>query len=391
MGMFASSKKTTPHGVDIVQATFKLPVIILAIVTMTSILILMAAQFWLGWLRVIETYLLVALCISPIVGVEWYRLWHVMITWLSQKMPASVPDEADIIQRQFWPDLFGVRGLPLALRQESRTKGALIVCGLLLAISLGNLQLAIIMAINAYADKSEAIIYALPLEHKYSKHRKNTTLYYLQVRSPVPPPWPFVLDAYEAFSVNRQEYEQAVIGQTIVSFPVRAGALKLPWMARRYSFALRDKGFTLSQPQSKQQKNLTANQMADVRTACHWHEAFSVARDIAAKPPTDFRRDYWPNQALRTEEPLVQGVPHGIAHYWWDNGKPYAVIPYRQGKKHGAFTLYRPDQTVEARFAYQDGQMYGVNEWYDTAGVITHNLVYLRDGTILDAATACQK
>ncbi len=247
------------------------------------------------------------------------------------------------------------------------------ICGLLVTS---------LLAYNYYADSDEPETYTIPVASKYISSSKGGRHYKLRFTSPVESVLPFPYDTHEIVRTNRGDFDRVVPGQTTVTIEVHRGALGLPWFRhnRHYLDGLVD-GISLPS------QVVTDKALA---TACAWRDTFNLAQEIPATPPSEYRRDYWPNGKLRSEEPLVNGVIHGVGHYWFDDGRPYANIPYKQGKKHGVFTLNRQDGTVEQELSYKDGAPFGVNAWIGAGGQVTDSYVFISEGEHYPV-TNCQK
>ena len=253
---------------------------------------------------------------------------------------------------------------------------------ILLTAAVSGLLMTSLLAVNHYADHSAPETYTIPVADKHISSNKGTRHYKLRFPAPVESVLPFAYDTHEIVRTNRGDYDRVVPGQTTVTIEVHQGALGLPWFKhnRHYLDGLAD-GMN-SPRQGAYDKALAA--------ACAWRDNFNLAQEIPTTLPNDFRRDTWPNGKPRSEEPLVNGVPHGVAHYWFDDGRPYANIPYRQGKKHGTFTLYRQDGTVEQELSYKDGAPYGVNAWMAADGSVASSFVFISEGEHYPV-TDCQK
>lgn len=272
----------------------------------------------------------------------------------------------------------GIRRIPDP-RVRRNQSGMLI----LLTATISGLLMTLPLALNRYADSSEGKSYTLPVEGKYISSGKGGRRYYkLRFPTPVESVLPFSYDTHEVIQTNRGDYNRVVPGQTTVTIEVHGGALGLPWFkhSRHYLDGLAD-GISLPRQGADD---------AALAAACAWRDRFNLAQEIPTIPTHDYRRDTWPNGKPRSEEPLVNGVPHGVAHYWFDDGRPYANIPYRQGKKHGTFTLYRQDGTVEQQLSYKDGTPYGINAWMAADGSVASSFVFINEGEHYPVTT-CQK
>lgn len=333
-------------------------------------------------MRAWETMPMLFLLTAPLT----YFLVRVAMQFLFAALPAAetqTQSENTLIQRGGLGDFFswyrdGIRRIP-DTRVRSNQSGMLI----LLTAAISGLLMTAPLALNRYADGSEGKTYTITVESKYISSGKGGSRYYkLRFPTPVASVLPFSYDTHEVVQTSRGDYDRVVPGQTTVTIEVHDGALGLPWFkhSRHYLDGLAD-GISLP--------SLGAADKA-LAAACAWRDNFNLAREIPTIPTNDYRRDYWPNGKPRSEEPLVNGVPHGVGHYWFDDGRPYANIPYRQGKKHGTFTLYRKDGTIEQQLSYKDGVPYGVNAWMAADGSVASSYVFVSEGEHYPV-TVCQK
>ena len=120
-----------------------------------------------------------------------------------------------------------------------------------------------------------------------------------------------------------------------------------------------------------------------LKEACLWKKNFNLETYIELIPTTEYIREYWPSGNPKSLEPTVNGLRHGMGFYTFDNGKNYAMIPWKHGKKHGAFTLFREDGTIEQALSYKDGEQYGINQWYSTQGKVIASHLYIDQNTTL--------
>ncbi|HPQ51418.1 MAG: hypothetical protein KDJ26_00030 [Alphaproteobacteria bacterium] len=121
-----------------------------------------------------------------------------------------------------------------------------------------------------------------------------------------------------------------------------------------------------------------------VKQACLWKDNFVFEQEIEQIPPDDYIKDYWGTGEPRSVEPIVNGLRHGMGHYTFANGVVYGDIPWKHGQKHGTFTLFREDGTIEQTLSYKDGRVYGVNIWFNRNGSQT-TWLYLDDTTFYPA------
>lgn len=127
-----------------------------------------------------------------------------------------------------------------------------------------------------------------------------------------------------------------------------------------------------------------------LKDACLWKKNFNAETDIEQIPPTDYIRDFWPNNRPRSVEPTVNGLRHGIGHYTFANGKTYGDIPWKHGVKHGTFSLFREDGTLDQILSYKDGHLYGINQWFSHSGQTTTSWLYIDNDTYFPTL-ACAK
>jgi hypothetical protein len=89
---------------------------------------------------------------------------------------------------------------------------------------------------------------------------------------------------------------------------------------------------------------------------------------------------------LRSREPHADGLKHGEASYWHQNGKLYGNIIWVSGGKHGIVSLYRPDGSIEQSLSYKNGKLHGLSRWYYEDGRVSNYAIY-EDGSLLNAGT----
>ena len=99
----------------------------------------------------------------------------------------------------------------------------------------------------------------------------------------------------------------------------------------------------------------------------------------------DLIKQSWPNGQVKSLEPLKDGKFDGIAHYYHDNGKMYASIPWVQGRKHGHFTLFRSDGSREQELSYKHGLPHGQIIFFDNNGTVSAIQNY-ENGVLVDRA-----
>jgi len=232
----------------------------------------------------------------------------------------------------------------------------------LLFIAIGTVFYGVVVALNGVLDHSPVTPHTLTVTEKsYRSGKNHHRSYYAVVDSPAQPILPFSFGRTERLPVDAALYRRIEAGVTEVVLETHDGYLGLPWIAA-YDFT---GPFAETAPVSP---NRGDAQLTDV-------PAFDTT--IEPLTPDTIKREYWPNGALKQEEPMVRGQIHGLARYWFDNGKPYGEIPWKQGRKHGRFMLYRPDGTPEQSLSYKDGQPHGVLAWYNGDGSLQQKWLYV--------------
>ena len=96
-------------------------------------------------------------------------------------------------------------------------------------------------------------------------------------------------------------------------------------------------------------------------------------------PKATYKEEHYPNGQIRAREPVSNGQRHGVAIYFFDDGRLYGKIPWEKGLKHGCFELLRSDGSKEMSLCYKKGQLHGPSFWYDYRGNITHKGLYQKD------------
>ncbi len=231
-----------------------------------------------------------------------------------------------------------------------------------------------VLTLNQILDQREGSLIEAAVQEKILTHGKHKSKnYYLRIASPAPAWFNWLGDVgdVEDIRVNRNVYDRAIEGTTTVSLVIYDGALGMPW------YRLPDNAFGNLSTTTSSTSSLGDKLANEIHTACLWRENFNLATEIGHAPAQDYRREYWPNGALKAEEPLINGVMHGVGQYWFDNGSRYANIPFKQGQKHGIFILHRANGTIEQQLSYKDGQLYGINTWYDENGTVAAAAVYV--------------
>jgi hypothetical protein len=94
----------------------------------------------------------------------------------------------------------------------------------------------------------------------------------------------------------------------------------------------------------------------------------------------------YPSGQIRSREPLLDGLRHGEASYWHENGRLYGKIIWVLNAKHGIISLYRADGSIEQKLSYKNGRLHGLCRWYSDNGNITNYALY-EEGVLIDSGT----
>jgi hypothetical protein len=304
-----------------------------------------------------------------------------VIASLTAKLPVDLVEvnSGTLIQRHtsFMYDVTGLgKNWQLIADKNLRQSGPVVILYCFFGMTL--LMAGAVMCVNQILDGSEGVAVEATVQEKILTHGKHGSKnYFLRIASPTTALLSiFDLGETEDLRVNRSIFDRATEGSTTVTLTIHEGLLGMPW------YQLPHDAFGDLKPEQAvspaRRLNHRAN-AADIAAACAWRDGFNLATEIGHAPAQDFRREFWPNGALKAEEPLINGVVHGVGQYWFDNATRYANIPYKQGQKHGTFNLHRADGSIEQQLSYKDGLLFGINTWYDASGHVTATAVYTGD------------
>jgi len=241
------------------------------------------------------------------------------------------------------------------------------------------LPASVILPLNRLLDNADATVQQVEIiDKRYASSTDdagNTTeRYRVLYLAPAKSIIPFGPENYrQSMRVDEKEYPFFRPNASTIELEIHPGFLGLPWVRRT----------------SKRLQMGTLPDAALIAAACRYTAHFNPDNNILGMEPTGYNRDYWPNGKIKSEEPLVYGKPHGIAHYKFDKGQTYGDIPWKNGKKHGVFTLFREDGSKEMRLSYRNGNLYGVSEWYAVAGNVSQRALYLGDDNAPQDASIC--
>ncbi len=79
---------------------------------------------------------------------------------------------------------------------------------------------------------------------------------------------------------------------------------------------------------------------------------------------------------LRQKEPLINGRKNGLAYYWFENGKEYAVIPWYEDQKHGRYRTHTSDGVLEQSLSFRYDKPHGLLSWYGKDGKVSTRALY---------------
>lgn len=307
-----------------------------------------------------------------------FLLTRLLVTSFGTKLPATEAQSGNAVIQRDGGLFYALTGLAGAWQRvgdkKLRQSGPIVVVYIFAGYTL--LLTGAMLCLNQILDRGAATSYTATVQEKIVTQGKRHKNYFLRIPSPTAAWLPFLdFGGTEDISVNRGVYDRAAEGETTVTLAVHDGALGMPW----YQWSPEAVGNLRAAVSAPSGRATLRADAPTITAACAWRDGFNLATEIGHAPAQDYRREYWPNGALKAEEPLIDGVIHGVGQYWFDNGARYANIPYRQGRKHGTFILHRKDGSIEQQLSYKDGALYGINTWYDVSGAVTAAAVYVGD------------
>jgi antitoxin component YwqK of YwqJK toxin-antitoxin module len=114
--------------------------------------------------------------------------------------------------------------------------------------------------------------------------------------------------------------------------------------------------------------------MARARKLAIWNQ--TAESSVNQDGNIEWAEEKYASGKLRQREPVVAGRRHGMATYWFENGRVYGEIPWLNGEKHGSFNLYREDGSLEQSLSYRNGKPHGLLTWYDPQGNVKARALY---------------
>ncbi len=91
--------------------------------------------------------------------------------------------------------------------------------------------------------------------------------------------------------------------------------------------------------------------------------------------------EYWPNGRKRSEIPMQDGKYHGLATFWFENGRVQMTCSYRGNELEGVLKSYYPNGKQQAEEPYVAGKLHGMVKTYDKTGSLA-SLVHYRYGVL---------
>lgn len=96
--------------------------------------------------------------------------------------------------------------------------------------------------------------------------------------------------------------------------------------------------------------------------------ASRIIEDYEKVEGQNYRAFYGSNDQLKMEGQYdAKGERHGIWTYYTIDGKKQSVTEYKHGLKDGFSIVYHPNGSIYYRGEYQNDQMVGVWDFYDTS------------------------
>lgn len=272
-----------------------------------------------------------------------YFLFHSVKNWFYKKLDSYDADK-----------------MPLGLVMTS-----VIICCLTISV-------LILKFTNKYLDWSEGVVIRDTIIDKEASvnHRRYKT-YSVGV---IPRLENFCCDKSTGilnFSVDKDTYSRAKVGQTEYKVMLKRGLIGVPWLSQ---FEILSETLSEGKPYIEVKKKiLSATELDEVK---RWNP------ETPHNQTNDYRVTYWSSGALKSNEPLRNGRVEGVATYRFENGQLYGQIPYKHGEKHGRFKLYRENGIIDQELSYKEGRLHGVCRWFDADGDLKQEELY-RDGELI--------
>ncbi|MFW6210602.1 MAG: toxin-antitoxin system YwqK family antitoxin [bacterium] len=121
----------------------------------------------------------------------------------------------------------------------------------------------------------------------------------------------------------------------------------------------------------KTKKGMSKNKTA----AVFWSIAFFITAALVfavqiylALSSVEIKKDYYPNGNIRSEQPMLDGVQHGVIKWYYPDGTLKLKQEMHKGKTHGDFTFYYPDGKPSFKGSMKNNKRNGKFIRYDEDG-----------------------
>jgi hypothetical protein len=224
---------------------------------------------------------------------------------------------------------------------------------------------------NALADRTQPLSITTKVI-KTTQHRSNKSTYYGLVLNAADFP-PCCRTGNNTFVIRTSGHQlrEVEAGRSEVIVKIKTGILGMPYLK---DWQLRPKPTSVSMEKEKESghTDVQATWSKPALEALHWK-----AEALSDEAPTDVQIARWPNGALKSKEPIVNGKVYGIAEFRFANGQLYGLIPFKNGEKHGRFILYKENGTPDQELSYKDGQPHGMCRWFNEDGTVKQQALYV--------------
>lgn len=261
---------------------------------------------------------------------------------------------------------------------------------ILKALYLGIMLTAGALAANRVLDDSVVQYTTVAVTGKHTGHTKHGGTYYAaKVTIPTQSPLPFSFSGTEnVHLLDHAAYDSVVPEKTTLRLRVHEGYLGIPWYETQYELMNTRQPVTSTKvappavPTTTTAKPSASYSVAQrvIDEACAWPKNFDFAHEIGDTPKQNYRIRQ--SGGVKAEEPIVNGLIHGMAHYVYPNGH-IADVSYKQGKMHGHFKVYE-NTVLIMDTAYKNGHRFGISSTSLRDGRPPTVILWVNDGVNLD-------
>lgn len=251
------------------------------------------------------------------------------------------------------------------LRKSSRAPLLIADLGLWCLLGLLIAGPQVFVDLNQVLDKSQPTLTRALIEDKYSRTtgsgKNRRTRFYLELKfneNPYHIPRRFRITAWDYHRFTKDHG---------IQFSIRRGAFAAAYIDEM-------EPVTVIPDVDSSRGELPQEQISSIAEALKWRAASPLSESSSEGERRIVRYN---KDQVKSDEPLLNGAPHGLAKYWHPNGKLYSEIPYQNGEKHGEFKLYREDGTLEQHLSYKNGKPHGLLQWFNENGQLSHRAVYI--------------